>query len=102
MTNLYSNPADPQQRNNKLLTNIVSNFDDLSKSSLMTKFKNPDTDNFKYDRFDYSENIKPYSLIEQIMIRINLNNPIEWIFLVVFPIVTTCKNINKIHKFKRF
>jgi len=86
----YENPAKPQQRGNFIITNIVSNFDDLAMSSLTDQLKNSEQSTFT---FDYLEATQNQSLTSRIAHYIHITNPIEWIFLFVFSVICSSKNI---------
>jgi len=86
MYDINVNPAKPQQRHNFQLSNIVSNFDDLSRASLIDKIKNSEQNNFNFEYMDQTQN---QTIIQRILYFINLTNPNEWFFLSVFSIIAT-------------
>ncbi len=83
----YVNPAKPQQRQNYMLTNLVSNFDDLGTSRIRDQIE----DSEKNANFDYLESTQTESFTSRLLYYINLTNPVEWIFLLVFSVITTSK-----------
>ncbi len=78
------NPARPKQRSNFMLTNFVSNYDDLGRSSIEHMIKNVDAR--EVDLFEKTESQNPF---KKIAYYLNMSNPIEWIFLTVFSIIVS-------------
>jgi chloride channel 2 len=79
---LTFNPARPKQRGNYMITNFVSNYDDLGRASIEQMIKH-------VDKIDYLEKSESRSLLQRIGMYLNLSNPIEWMFLSFFAIVIT-------------
>jgi H+/Cl- antiporter ClcA len=77
------NPARPKQRGNYMITNFVSNYDDLGKTSIEHMIKDMDKS------IDFLERSENQGVIKNISQYIHLTNPIEWIFLFFFAICST-------------
>jgi chloride channel 2 len=75
------NPARPKQRQNYMLTNFVSNYDDLGRASIEQMIKQVDS-----QQIDFLEKSESEGIIQKIAKYLNLSNPLEWIFLVFFAI----------------
>jgi hypothetical protein len=86
MNDLRFNPANPKQLANNMLTNFVSNYDDLGRSSIEQRIRQLNTQDI-----DYLEKIESRGIINKVARYLNLSNPIEWIFLFLFSIVATSK-----------
>lgn len=85
------NPANPKQRGNNLLSNIVTNYDELNRPSIEHKIRNLHSEDI-----DYLEKSESRGIINKIAYYLNLSNPTEWVFLTLFAIVTTSIYISKL------
>ena len=85
MNDFYFNPARANQRGNFLLTNFVSNFDDLSRPSINQMIVECE----KQKKIDYLEKSESQGCFRRISNYINLSNPLEWIFLFLLSITAT-------------
>jgi H+/Cl- antiporter ClcA len=74
------NPAQPKQRANFMLTNFVSNFDDLGRNRIESMIRN-------VENVDLLENSENKSLFQKIAYYLNMSNPIEWLFLAFFSLI---------------
>jgi len=81
---LKFNPARPQQHQNYMITNLVSSYDDLGRTSVENMIKNVDRKNI-----DFLEQSESKSLLHKIAFYFNLSNPLEWIFLLFFSVIVT-------------
>lgn len=79
---LTFNPARPNQRGNYVITNFVSNYDDLGRGAIEKMINH-------VEKVDYLEKSESKSLLQKIGIFLNLANPLEWIFLCFFAFVLT-------------
>jgi H+/Cl- antiporter ClcA len=77
------NPARPKQRGNYMITNFVSNYDDLAKTSIEHMIKDMDK------HIDFLEKAENRGMIKNIRKYFHLTNPIEWIFLFFLAIIST-------------
>jgi chloride channel 2 len=78
------NPARPKQRQNYMLTNFVSNYDDLGRASMDQMIRLVGGESV-----DFLEKSENKGIIQKIALYLNLSNPIEWIFLSFFAIIIT-------------
>ena len=90
MNEINFNPARPKQRSNYMLTNFVSNYDDLGRASIEHMIKNVET-----RETDYFDKAESQNFLNQIAYYLNMSNPIEWIFLTIFSIIVSSKYIIK-------
>lgn len=84
MDDFNYNPAHPKQRQNYMLTNFVSNYDDLGRASIEHMIKHVDSQNV-----DFLEKSESKGILNKIATYLNLSNPREWLFLFLFSIITT-------------
>jgi hypothetical protein len=84
MDDLKYNPARPKQRQNYMLTNFVSNYDDLGRASIEQMIRNVES-----QHVDFLEKSESRGILHKIALYFNLTNPLEWIFLFFFAIVVT-------------
>lgn len=82
---LRHNPARVNQRGNYMLTNFVSNYDDLGRPSIEQMIRQIDDKN----KIDYLVQSESKGILYKIAYHLNLSNPIEWLFLLFFSIVVT-------------
>ena len=80
---IFFNPARPNQRGNYMITNFVSNYDDLGRTSIERMIQYVDKD------IDYLQKSESQGIIQKLAMYLNLTNPLEWIFLVFFSVVLT-------------
>jgi hypothetical protein len=73
------NPARANQRGNYILTNFVSNYDDLSRPSIEQMIRQVD----KEKDIDYLEKSETKGFFQRISFYLNLSNPVEWLFLIL-------------------
>lgn len=85
MNDFYHNPARANQRGNYMLTNFVSNYDDLSRPSIELMIVQCD----KQQSIDYLEKSESQGFFFKISNYMNLSNPLEWIFLILLSITAT-------------
>ena len=83
MEDFRYNPARPKQRENFMLTNFVSNFDDLDRPSITRMIHDADKQNIN------KQEPQSKSLLHRIGFYMNLANPIEWSFLFTFSVSVT-------------
>jgi len=81
---LRHNPARAKQRGNYMLTNFVSNYDDLGRPSIEQMIRQVDQ-----NQFDYLEKSESKGFFYKLAYYMNLSNPLEWIFLLFFSIIVT-------------
>ena len=79
------NPARPKQRQNYMLTNFVSNYDDLGRPSVEQMIKDVENEN----NVDFLEKEESKGIFSKIAYYLNLSNPVEWAFLIFFGIVVS-------------
>ncbi len=77
------NPARPKQRGNYMITNFVSNYDDLGRASIEKMIKHVDR------HVDFLEKSESQGFFKKIATYLNLSNPLEWIFLFLFAVTCT-------------
>ena len=78
------NPARPKQRQNYMITNFVSNYDDLGRASMDQMIRLVGGENI-----DFLEQSENKGIFQKIALYLNLSNPIEWVFLSLFAVVVT-------------
>ena len=87
---LNFNPARPSQRNNFLLTDFASEYTDLERKSLITQIMSLDqkkiAKNIKESEFDKKQ---PHNITYKIGYYLHLNNPKEWVFIILFSVLTS-------------
>lgn len=81
---LKHNPARAKQRGNYMLTNFVSNYDDLGRPSIEQMIRQVDS-----QQVDFLEKSESRGIMNKIAFYLNLSNPLEWTFLFLFSIVVT-------------
>jgi hypothetical protein len=86
MIDLNFNPARPKQRSNFVLTNFVSNYEDLRSNKIGNMIKN-------VENVDLLESLENKSIFKKIAYYLNLSNPLEWIFLALFSLIASSKKL---------
>ena len=81
------NPARVNQRGNYMLTNFVSNYDDLARPSIEQMIRQCDIEK----NIDYLEKSESQGFFHRIAHYLNLSNPLEWIFLILLSLTVTSK-----------
>ena len=83
---LSFNPDKPNQRANYLITSFASNYDDLSRKSLIHQINNVDKSKKRNKNLD---NKKENTIINKIASYFVLTDPVEWVFIFFFSIINT-------------
>lgn len=79
-----SNPARPKQRKTKVLSEFITNYDEIGNQSIENMMNEADT-----PKFDYLKNQQFKQIIKKLFYYCNITNPLEGLFFITFAFISS-------------